>query len=1218
MSHDELSPGSTPPRDSEDVASSAAQAPSAQDAPPPASARRRRARPAGTDAASPPIVSNTEKPARATRSRRKPEATPVPETDLPDPSAAAQSPTADSPAPPAPRASQRSRKSSAPKAQAKAPPKTRAAESAPSVPAPEPVKPEVAPPVLSETASPAPTAARRQRRSSRARKPAATESATLSDQSAPVLDKESAPSPEASSLSVADTSEEAKTPSGRKRAVRTRKPAATAIEPLIPAEIIPESEPSVPETFPIDAALTEAERPGRRRRTRGRKTAITEEISTPAVAPVEAPLPVEAVAESAETTTSGRARRRRGRRAGVARAEALPVVAEIPEVVIVEPEVDRTVGAHLISRNGIPEIHIDNVVYPPVLFFGNLETAANRAKVVSEVQRAAKAGVHLHSTLIELPCPLSESSSALDEIDNRLRTILDADPDGYVMPRIVFVPARGWKREYPTEIATYTDGATGDPSLSSERFWQEAERSLDALIGHLGDYAWGKRVFGYHLERGEWFQPAEQGYDRSMANRDAFRDWLREKYRHNLISLRAAWYDGDVQFHTADIPPAGHKPNPVRAFYEPRRERRIIDFHEFTSESTARRLISLAQTVKKASGRQALVSVCYGYTFEFGHTFSGHLALGMLQDSPAIDLICGPPSYRDRKPGGAASFPAPIDSLPLHGKLWLSEDDTKTFLAPAQQDPEDFNPRMGDRFTTEQAQARTLGRTLSHTTAIGFMDLWGEGWLDDDTIWERLATFTSRYAIFMQQKEYPRVPDVVALIDEKSLLHVQRGEPFLRKLTSGLRDVLQRAGISYGIYLQSDLLADSFPLEAKLYLFLTPYRLTSEQRAAIKEKLQRDDKTLAWLYAPGSCEERPSLGGALEETATAAVGIALRQQEWNSEVGSRIVETHHPVTEKLQVREIGTRERLNPSFYVDDTDAVTLAEYQGSGLPSLAVKNCGAWKSVFVGDPVLTVDLLRGICRYAGVHLWMPQGEDILEIGNGWVTLHAVRDGQRTLRLPDLTGLYDLTEGRMISDLTREQKVFMRSGTTRSYCIGTPERFRLLGLPNVALPDPSRPRPALEVFEKTESRREPSLPKPRNSDLETLEAVLNMDISALDLDALPDDPLDTVFLREPLTTMPEEETTGEMVTGGRRRRRRGGRGRGRRRAGEELDAVSPSLAPGDLPDALTGEVISLDSTEIIEYRHSWAESYPWEPEAESGKESPHAEADPNDEGDPGF
>ncbi len=643
--------------------------------------------------------------------------------------------------------------------------------------------------------------------------------------------------------------------------------------------------------------------------------------------------------------------------------EAEPVDGPIVDVYTV-PDIDKNIGAHLISRNGMPEIYIDGVFHPPVLFFGNIEEADNRDKVIAEVQRAAGAGVHIHSTIIELPCPVSEISAAFAIAGDRLHCLLSADPAGYVIPRIVFVPARGWKRENPSEVAAYADGTAGDPSIASDRYWREAEHSLQLLAAYVSRQDWGARVAGYHLERGEWFQPMSQGYDRSIANRDSFREWLKRKYQNNVILLRAAWYSGEVQFSTVEIPALNAKLNAQRAFYEHRRERAIIDFHEYSSDITAKRLISLATAIKRAADHRVLVSVCYGYTFEFGHSFSGHLALGALEASQAIDLICGPPSYRDRNPGGAASLPAPVDSAPLHGKLWLSEDDTKTFLASPEQDPEEFNIRLGSRLETEQALQRAIGRTVAHTTGIGFMDLWGEGWLDDDMLWQQIATFVSRFADQLRNKQQPRVPEVVAIIDEKSLLHVQRGEQFFRRITAGARDSLQRAGVSFGAYLQSDLLSDSFPLDAKLYLFLTPYRLTAEQRVAVKEKLQRDGKTLAWVYAPGSCEERPT--GSLEETATGAIGIAIRQQEWNSEVGSRVVDAHHAITDRLQSRDIGVRERLNPSFYIDDPDATVLAEYHGTGVPSIAVKNCGDWKSVFVGDPVLPVDLLRGICRFAG------------------------------------------------------------------------------------------------------------------------------------------------------------------------------------------------------------------------------------------------------------
>src|SRR5207302_4134678 len=134
--------------------------------------------------------------------------------------------------------------------------------------------------------------------------------------------------------------------------------------------------------------------------------------------------------------------------------------------------------------------------------------------------------------------------------------------------------------------------------------------------------------------------------------------------------------DADVQFHTVEIPDSNRAPRADVTFFEPRKERNRIDFLEYMSDITAERLIALSEVVKRASNQNALVSVCYGYTFEFDHTFSGHLALDRILSATTIDIVSGPPSYKDRLPGQAGSFPGPVDSLGIHGKLWISEDDT--------------------------------------------------------------------------------------------------------------------------------------------------------------------------------------------------------------------------------------------------------------------------------------------------------------------------------------------------------------------------------------------------------------------------------------------------------------------------------------------------------------------------------------------------------------
>lgn len=1310
MSQDDLPQPSLSPANSGDLdATQTAGTPSADAPTTPPSRRRRAVAARKVDAASPseapsePIAESIPTPAEAKiRRAPRPRKANLPSEDTPSPTV---TPVESSSAPlPVSPANQETPAAARP---ARAPRRRKTAESESEIVSPVAPADTVASSDSSETASPAVEAespAPSSRRGSRSRRPKAEAGTIVSPETPievnPVAENTSeadviveVPATEKSNTRGATSTRSRRRTQGKDKVV-IAEGVSPAAEGLAISETTLDDVPlPTPDGLPLaskDGVPTiDIERGSRRRRGgRGRRGKggaegedeidVTNEVE---IDDAVTPLPTMETEEERNRNARRGGRTRRTREmptvpAVVARSnKAGTVIAEIaPPAPYVEPEpvIDTSIGVHLILQGGVADIHIDGKAVSPVFFFGNLDDQSSRPKVFTEIRHAAKAGIHLHSTLMELPCPLTEESSAIDRFDERIRLMLEADPDGFIMPRVLFAPAKGWRREYPTDISLYSDGSTGDPALTSERFWAEAERSLISLIAHVKEHSWGDRIFGYHLERGEWFQPSDQGYDRSIANRDAFRDWLREKYKDNLVSLRAAWYSAEVQFHTAEIPAPAAKPDLGRAFYAPRKERPIMDFHEFTSEITASRLAKLAKVIKKAADHKVLVSVCYGYTLEFGHGFSGHLALGNLLKSPHIDLLCGPPSYRDRKPGGAASLPALTGSINLHGKLWLSEDDTKTYLAANRPEDDAFNPRMPDLATTEQAHLRAMGKAFVRNTGVGLMDLWGEGWLDSASLWEKLGEFASDFGKvrgLQSRRDGAESPDVVVLLDERSLLHIQRGEPFFRRLTNGLRDTLQRAGIRYELYLQSDVMHPDFPTDAKLYLFATPYRLPIDQRKAISDRLQGGNRTLVWLYAPGTCERRPSFDFGVEEGTGSIIGMTLRPQEWNSEIGSRVIVPNHPIFNKLRGREIGVRERFNPSFFVDDPDAQTLAEYGGSGLASVAVRDHGTWKSVFIGEPTLNADLLRGLCRFANVHRWTQYGEDIIEIGNGWISVHAVRDGGKALRLPSRVALYDFTAQKLVSDGAREHRFTLRGGQTNLFIYGEMARFEAMGLPNLSLSPGEREAEAASLssdssssnpisseggeeaaeFQGKQERSFQSVPSnpsnrsgqsvqperlerpekperlertgrpernergarpertPRtvalsadvsistanipNEDLATLEAILNMDIGALEEreESEVTEPIVAESLpvaappkAEPFQAIAEvmepfdiEEDNGDPA----RRRRRGGRGKGRKQGVSISEMKDPENI---VPEGVIAEEITITETVSFE------------------------------------
>ncbi|MCX6362565.1 MAG: hypothetical protein NT029_22460 [Armatimonadetes bacterium] len=850
----------------------------------------------------------------------------------------------------------------------------------------------------------------------------------------------------------------AKPKRSRSTASRSRKPKqvaeasaepevdAPAAETLVPETLVPEAEAPAAEEAPvvdpvIDAPEAEAEaaptetaeavgetpappkRSRRSRRGRGGSNNTEAVESQEAIEPAAAEAPVVAIQQAEKP------KRSRGGRRKPATEEAEPTEPVAP-------------GARVVVRKGLPELMLDGKPLAPALFFGDVSSEKRERRVTSEIERASKAGVPIVSALVELTCPMPPDDSVYEMVDARLSVLAQASPTARIMPRIVFLPAPVWKQQYPGDMAVYDAGTSEEPSIASDTYWMEAEHALRALVTHIERTQYGRRVIGYHLERGEWFQPAEAGYDRSFANREAFRRWLRTKYGGSEVALRSAWFSGSVQFYTAEIPAPRTEKRADLAFYESRRERQRVDFHEFTSDLTATRLIGLARAAKEASGGKSLVSVCYGYTYEFTHSGSGHLALGKLLSSSFIDAVAGPPSYKDRLPGAAGACPWPVDSPAVHGKLAILEDDTKTHLAPAGGDADDFNPRMDSRHATESAHMRSIGIGLAHQVGLGWMDLWGDGWLDSEDAWERAGRHVSAYAGQLAGRK--RVaPDVVAMIDESSLFHLQN-QDVARRILHGQREALARSGASVAYCLQSDVLLKSFPDDAKLFIFLSPFRMPAAQRVAVRERLQKAGKVVVWVYAAGICDAH----GDPEDGARDVVGMTLRRQAWGSEMGSKIVARDHPIGQEVRDGQFGVRERLNPSFYVDDLGPgmTVVGEYSGSGLPSLVVRDVDGWKSVFYGETALTAEVVRGLCRLAGVPLATANADDYVSSGNNWLSIHAVKEGVRSLSVPAGMGLYDLQERTFHTAANGIVRVSMRARSTRVFAVGSSASIQALGL----------------------------------------------------------------------------------------------------------------------------------------------------------------------------
>lgn len=887
-------------------------------------------------------------------------------------------------------------------------------------PAPEAAEVSTAP--LSQSAGatpalPAPVRGRR-RRTGATTAPPVTE---LPDVEAPV------------ELGASVPSSETKAPPVRRRGSRRRaEQADTALAPPVEMEA-PVSGEAVSE--PTEEAEDDPARRGRRRRSRRRRGG---EIESAADVVEGSLLPEEVVEEIADDDDLG--------------LDATLIIPAIPRYSappLVPPVLAPAAGSllprfmarvvHPADHRGLAQVVVDEQEHAPFFFFVNTETAASGEVVDSQIRAAAAVGIHLYSGVMYLPFKNIHGDRSFGAIDALLQQVLAADPNAFLLPRLQCVPTNYWARTHPDEMARYADGSEGDVSMASGEFWADSVDAIEALIAHLSDPATvgGDRVIGFHLDKGEWFYDREAGYDYSVPNVTAYQNWLHAKYQQPY-ALRAAWFQGAATFEDVSVPPwtpPSARPDTMPV-YSSRRDQQWPDYAQFASDLVAEAITGIASAVKTLSDGRMLVAVSYGYTLEFAtRNDSGHLALGTVLQSPHIDILAGPNSYTSRSAGSPASFGAPVDSVALHGKLWLVEDDTKTFLAQSETD-DTYNPKIAGGADTQAAHQRHFGAALAHRAGVTWMDLWGQGWLDSPDIWRELGGLRDQANRLAQiAPAVPVSPDVVVFVDEASLAYLKsNGAGLGLSLVGKTRDLLLRTGASVGFYLQSDVTHADLP-DAKLYLFLNALRVTTRERLAIREKLQRAGKTLAWVYAAGLFDEH----GLSEEEIGETVGMALRLQPWNSRGGSQISEARHPLLERLRggKRTIGQDEVLNPSYAVTDPQAIVLGEYTSTGAVSLAAREHPAgWKSVFFGDPHLTVELLRGLLTYAGAGLYDTQDDVTYASGEGVLLVHAPFTGQRTLTLPRAATVYDVMEDRIIAANTRTFRAFLRARTSRLFLWG--------------------------------------------------------------------------------------------------------------------------------------------------------------------------------------
>ncbi|MBN1872897.1 MAG: beta-galactosidase [Anaerolineae bacterium] len=732
---------------------------------------------------------------------------------------------------------------------------------------------------------------------------------------------------------------------------------------------------------------------------------------------------------------------------------------------------------HVRQHNGTPTLFFNE----QPTFAGYLWAGAPTAEgyAMAKVARAyAEAGIHLYAFDVGVGAPEPEWCGPgeghtgyfdFSTVEARYGHILDVDPDARFHLRIHLEMGgqRGkwWRDLYPEECELDSAGRRNTQSFASTVWREQANTFLRAYIAHLRSLGLDKHVVAYQTgagHTGEWVKGDSSMWaycgDYSDPMRHHFRAWLRQTYQEDIAILRTAWDDEAVTFDKAEVPSAEAQLTTTHhTFRDPRHEQRVIDYYRCLADLCGDLIIDFNRTVKEATCGQALAGAFYGYLMELAWNAgffsegedtpyattqrSGHLGLAKVLRSPYVDFIVSPYSYGFRGMGGMGCAMPPAESLRLHGKLYIFEEDSRTHLAP-------IDAGFG-RADTLYDSIAILKRNFSEVLTRG-MGIWWLGHsshidpVQEPTFQSLLKQFQELGTFGLQLDRTPGA-EIAVLVDDESFYYESLDNNldipliFQQRLWG-----LPRLGAPSDTYLLQDFIEGRLP-PYKLYIFLNTFQLTGERRAALHRELQREGRVALWIYAPGYIQDEPAL-----DNMTKLTGFRFSKGEHVWGPMMHLLDFEHPITMGLpQDLMWGTNSRLGPLFHLEDPDATILGQVvysQGRCRPGLGVKVFSDWTSIYCAAPNLPAPVLRGIARYAGVHLYSEDG-DVLFASRHLLGVHTLSGGSRIFTLPKPVEIvYDLFARQTVvqkpAGHVAQFKVILDAKSTTLYYTGDKETLK--------------------------------------------------------------------------------------------------------------------------------------------------------------------------------
>jgi len=481
--------------------------------------------------------------------------------------------------------------------------------------------------------------------------------------------------------------------------------------------------------------------------------------------------------------------------------------------------------AEVRSVHGTPTLHLDGRPVPPFAYMSYLgredyyrDAASAGIRIYCIPAYLGDQGISLRSNIGAFRSALWRGEGAFDfsSLGDEWQALLRAEPQARVVVRLYLDPPQWWQRVHPEGCVVRPDGTSSRQSFTAP-VWREATAgALRSTLRWLRESPYSNSLIGIQVAAGnteEWiYHQREDFYDDNPARTAAFRDWLRETYGGDAEALREAWGEPQADFATAR--PADIRVKPEDRWRDPQRERPLLDTLAFHSAAVADTIAYFCRVVKQESQGTLLTGAFYGYHYQVGDPRHGHCALGRLLRCPDLDCLSSPNVYL-RDMGEDWPPMAALASVALHGKLWLAENDTRTFKTTLLKDQAPHLCPPGDHYSKgvwlgpESAadSVALLRKNAARMLAGGYggwwFDMWG-GWFSDPRLLAVLRRTQELGAPEMAARAPAMAAQVAVVVDERLAIR----DAAFGKLTGQVlanRHPLGKAGAPYDLYLRDDL-----------------------------------------------------------------------------------------------------------------------------------------------------------------------------------------------------------------------------------------------------------------------------------------------------------------------------------------------------------------------------------------------------------------------------